>query len=66
MFLSYFKGGLFYLEGGIESGFKKVSALEHEPRLMLVKGGRNPRVFPRKITAESLNEGDCFILDLKD
>lgn len=64
LFMSYFKSGLFYLEGGIESGFRKVDDDVHEPRLLHIKGKRYPRVFSVPVTAESLNEGDCFVLDL--
>jgi hypothetical protein len=64
LFLSYFKGGIFYLEGGVESGFKHVEPKTYEPRLLMVKGKRYPRVFPMKLEANSLNEGDVFILDL--
>lgn len=64
LFMSYFKAGLFYLEGGVESGFRKVEADVFEPRLLHVKGKRYPRVFSVPVTAESLNEGDCFVLDL--
>ena len=64
MFMTYFKSGLFYLEGGIESGFKKVNAEVHEPKLMHIKGKRYPRVHSVPVAASSLNEGDCFVLDL--
>ena len=66
LFMSYFKAGLFYLEGGVESGFRKVSQEAHEPRLLHVKGKRYPRVFSVPVAASSLNEGDCFVLDLGD
>lgn len=64
LFMSYFKAGLFYLEGGVESGFKHVEPEVYEPRLLQVKGKRYPRVFSVPVSGASLNEGDCFVLDL--
>ena len=64
LFLSYFKKGIFYLEGGVESGFKHVEPETYEPKLLQVKGKRYPRVFTVPLTTDSLNEGDVFILDL--
>lgn len=64
MFQSYFKNGIFYLEGGVESGFKHVEPTVYEKRLLMVKGKRYPRIFPMKLEANSINEGDVFILDL--
>ena len=65
LFQSYFKSGLFYLPGGIESGFKKATELhKSEPTLYLVKGKRYARVFTMPLEANSLNDGDCFILDM--
>lgn len=66
LFMTYFKGGIFYLPGGVESGYKKVEANVHEPKLMHIKGKRFPRVFEVPIEANSLNDGDCFILDMGD
>lgn len=62
-FASYFKGGIFYLEGGVESGFKHVEPETYTTKLMLIKGKRYPRVFQVPVQASSLNEGDCFVLD---
>ena len=64
-FLNLFKqyGGIKYLEGGVESGFKKVNRDEYEKRLLHVKGKRNVRVFPVDVSYKSLNKGDVFILD---
>lgn len=64
LFLSYFKPGVFYLPGGVESGFKHVEPKTYETRLLLIKGRRNPRVFNMPISGESLNEGDVFVLDV--
>ena len=64
LFMSYFKAGLFYLEGGVESGFRHVEPEVYEPRLLHVKGKRYPRVFSVPVSASSLNDGDCFVLDL--
>ena len=64
LFMSYFKAGLFYLEGGVESGFRHVEPETYEPRLLHVKGKRYPRVFSVPVSASSLNDGDCFVLDL--
>lgn len=63
-FLSLFRGGIFYLEGGVESGFKHVEPKTYEKRLFIVKGKRYPRVYTMPLEANSLNEGDVFILDL--
>eukprot|EP00966_Prymnesium_polylepis_P251937 5824570-Prymnesium_polylepis.1 len=52
-----------YLEGGVESGFKKVQRGVYETRLLHVKGSRNLRVMSVSLSADSLNEGDVFILD---
>ena len=43
-FLSYFKSGIQYMEGGVATGFKKVEK-ENIQRLLQVKGAFNPRVF---------------------
>lgn len=63
LFLSYFKTGIFYLEGGVESGFKHVEPETYTKKLILVKGKRYPRCFQMPVTADSINEGDCFVLD---
>lgn len=64
LFLSYFKSGLYYLEGGVESGFKHVEPKSYEKKLYIVKGKRYPRVWTLDPISDSLNEGDVFILDL--
>jgi len=67
VFLSYFKKtGVEYLPGGIESGFNIVTEKEFVPRLLHCKGERYPRVFSVEMKADSINEGDVFILDMND
>ncbi|KAK7089217.1 hypothetical protein V1264_024621 [Littorina saxatilis] len=62
-FLSYFKSGIRYLDGGVDSGFKKVERDKYETRLMHIKGKRNIRVRQVECHCSSLNKGDVFILD---
>jgi len=52
------------LSGGIESGFKHVEPEKYKPRLLHIKGKLNKTVV-REVapTADSLNQGDVFILD---
>jgi len=65
LFLSYFKhsGGIEYLPGGIDSGFKKVERDVYETRLLHCKGKRTVRVKQVPLAASSLCKGDVFILD---
>eukprot|EP01099_Mayorella_cantabrigiensis_P000414 TRINITY_DN1191_c0_g1_i1.p1 TRINITY_DN1191_c0_g1~~TRINITY_DN1191_c0_g1_i1.p1 ORF type:complete len:857 (-),score=275.17 TRINITY_DN1191_c0_g1_i1:59-2320(-) len=63
-FLSLFKGGVQYLEGGVASAFKKVDRDKFDARLLHCKGARHVRVHQVPLSADSLNEGDVFILDL--
>lgn len=62
LFKSY--GGLRYLAGGVESGFKKVDRDAYEKRLLHIKGKRNVRVAQVEVSHKSLNRGDVFILDI--
>lgn len=66
LFLSYFdgKGGMRILDGGVESGFRIVEPEAYKPRLLWLKGRKNVRVTQVPISADSLNSGDVFILDL--
>jgi gelsolin len=63
-FLAYFP---FFtcLQGGVESGFKKVSPTEYKPRLFQVSGNKGKSLVIRqvKLSHTSLNSGDVFILD---
>lgn len=65
LFLSYFKktGGVEYLPGGVESGFRKVERDVYETRLLHLKGKRTVRVSSVSVSKSSLNKGDVFILD---
>lgn len=65
LFLSYFKnGGVRYLPGGVVSGFHHVDPDAFVKRLFHVKGSRNIRVKEVVPTIASMNNGDCFILDV--
>lgn len=65
LFLSYFKktGGIEYVPGGVESGFRKVERDVYETRLLHLKGKRTVRVTPVPVSRASLCKGDVFILD---
>ncbi|XP_036323482.1 gelsolin-like [Rhagoletis pomonella] len=64
LFLSYFRNGVRYEQGGVGSGFKHVQTnAAGEKRLFQVKGKRNVRVRQVNLSVSSMNKGDCFILD---
>jgi len=63
-FQSYFPDGLRYASGGIDSGFRKVKAEEYTARLLWVRKCKQcVRILEVPKKTESLNEGDCFVLD---
>eukprot|EP00051_Salpingoeca_urceolata_P026376 m.477069 g.477069 ORF g.477069 m.477069 type:complete len:836 (-) comp20747_c0_seq1:704-3211(-) len=64
-FLSLWKshGGIKYLEGGVDTGFKHVDREAFSTRLLHIKGRRNIRTIPVDVKPASLNLGDVFILD---
>jgi gelsolin len=64
LFLSYFQPGPIIQHGGIASGFRHVKPEEYRPRLLHIKGRKYVRVREVPMTADSLNSGDIFILDL--
>jgi hypothetical protein len=63
LFLSYFKKGIQYLDGGIESAFNHVDPNAYEPKLLQCKGKREVRVMQVEMKSSAMNEGDVFILD---
>lgn len=65
LFKSYFGqiGGIEYLPGGIESGFRKVITGVFPTRLLHLKGSRTVIVKEVKLHGSSLNKGDVFVLD---
>lgn len=55
-------GGIRYLDGGIESGFRKPTGTEPHTMLFHIKGKKHPVLQQVKASGESLNQGDAFIL----
>ncbi|GMT10753.1 hypothetical protein PFISCL1PPCAC_2050 [Pristionchus fissidentatus] len=64
-FISYFRHGLRYLDGGADSALKKATDAK-EKRLYHVKGAKNIRMRQVPLSIDSLNKGDVFILDTVD
>jgi len=62
-FHSYFPNGITLLSGGIDSGFRHVDLDDYKPKLFWVKGKNLVHVTEVKLTCDSLNEGDAFVLD---
>jgi len=62
-FLSYFKGGVRLLDGGVETGFHHVEKEKYRPRLLHLKGKKHIRCHEVPLTFKSLNSGDVFVLD---
>jgi hypothetical protein len=65
LFLSYFtgKGGIRLLDGGYDTGFRRVKPTEYRTRLLWVKGKKRVRISEVPVRWDSLNHGDAFILD---
>jgi gelsolin len=67
LFLTYFPAGIRIMDGGIESGFRRVGPKEYRPRLMHLKGTvKGVRCQEVELSAYSLNSGDVFLLDKGD
>jgi hypothetical protein len=62
-FLSLFQPAVKIMDGGVESGFKKVKPEDYKPRLMHIKGKKFVRVSQVGLSPDVLNHGDVFILD---
>lgn len=61
--LSYFKSGVTYMDGGMESGFRSAAAGSKAPtRMFHLKGARNVRATQVQVSRESMNEGDVFVV----
>jgi len=63
-FLKLFPNGIKILDGGIETGFRKVEAKSYKPRLLHIKGTKkNVCAIEVPMAGASFNEGDVFLLD---
>ena len=72
-FAKCFPKGITYIEGGVDSGFRKVSeedggdtpfsVTQHLYRVVKKKGEQTTRCFEVPLKCSSLNEGDAFLLD---
>ena len=67
-FVKCFPKGITYLEGGIDSGFRKVSDLDGEHVKRLYKFHKGPKDHAARcsevpLKCSSLNDGDAFLLD---
>lgn len=66
-FTALFSGGVSYLDGGVESGFKRVVPEGYDPKLLQVR-----RVHGKTTTLQvplqkkMINDSDSFVLDAKD
>jgi len=56
-------GGVRYLDGGMETGFKHVEPEKYKPRLLHLKGTKRVRVTDVPLQISSINAGDVFIYD---
>uniref|UniRef100_UPI00358FAFE8 villin-1-like isoform X1 n=2 Tax=Myxine glutinosa TaxID=7769 RepID=UPI00358FAFE8 len=65
LFRGYFKHGIIYKKGGLESGFNHVETNNYNVRRLLhVKGKKNITAMEVEISWDSINKGDVFLLDL--
>ena len=62
-----FGGGITYLDGGVESGFRHVEKEAHTVRLLHVKGRAGSILLKEvPLSRASMNSGDVFILDAEE
>uniref|UniRef100_A0A8C4Q1S8 Gelsolin-like domain-containing protein n=1 Tax=Eptatretus burgeri TaxID=7764 RepID=A0A8C4Q1S8_EPTBU len=65
LFRGYFKHGIIYKKGGLESGFNHVETNNYNVcRLLHVKGKKNITATEVEIAWDNINKGDVFLLDL--
>lgn len=62
-FLQMFEDGVRYVDGGVDSGFRKKENKPFQPTLLQVKGKRTVIIRNVPVTISSLNSGDVFVLD---
>jgi len=69
-FVKCFPKGITYLEGGVDSGFRKVNVNDGHVlecnrlfRVVKKKGEKTVRCFQVPVSCSSLNQGDAFVLD---
>lgn len=69
-FRACFPGGIYYLEGGIDGGFRHVDTTESSSKVQAPcrlyhcrKNGKQIHCFQVTLNWKSLNEGDAFVLD---
>uniref|UniRef100_A0A8C9TX17 Villin like n=1 Tax=Scleropages formosus TaxID=113540 RepID=A0A8C9TX17_SCLFO len=64
-FQSYFKSGMVYKKGGVESGFRHVDTNVYNIlRLLHIKGMKNITATEVNVSWNSFNKGDIFLLDM--
>uniref|UniRef100_A0A674BG66 Villin-like n=1 Tax=Salmo trutta TaxID=8032 RepID=A0A674BG66_SALTR len=64
-FRSYFRNGLIYKKGGVESGFRHVeSNVYNILRLLHIKGRKHVTATEVEVSWSSFNSGDVFLLDM--
>jgi gelsolin len=65
-FLRLFRDHVEYMEGGIDSAFTHVTPETYQKKLLQVRRTRmrGIHIKERPVTIDSLNQGDCFLLDL--
>jgi len=64
LFVSYFPKGIRVLHGGIEGGFRHVTAEQYKPRLFHLRGNYHAvSCYEVALARDSLNSSDVFVLD---
>lgn len=64
-FRSYFRNGLIYKKGGVDSGFRHVESNVYKIlRLLHIKGRKHVTATEVEVSWSSFNSGDVFLLDM--